>query len=522
MGSIRPAPGWRWSTPDHISRTVTVRAAVSGAIAAAAGLTATYRLVPSLAWGLCVMAAIALFGLASGYPLGTLQKRPSVLTWLASTALLVAAALSAATGGVRSVNLVIDLTVFSVSATLFRPPLSMFAALANGLIIALPGLWAGHHPMDGRATIALLGASLAIAYYSPVAYEGVIAGLRNQQRLEAAAAIGRAMTALDLGRILPDIAAETGRLLGAGEVVITAAQPDAPAEQARWTDGRQTAPITEAEVQAGGARAAQEGATLMLRPAARDWRAVPPGGLLPTDAVGLALPYGAQEKPAGTITIAASAHAYLPTWALAAVRDIADATALGVRAAILHAESQRQALMDPITHLYNARYLGLRLQEEVARADRRRDPLSLLFLDSDSLKIINDRYGHQHGDRLVRGLAQMILQNIRTEDVPVRYAGGDEFIVILPNTHWHEAAEIADRLRNAARHLPVGPRGEPLGTVSIGVATYPVHAMGADELVDRADQAMYAAKSAGKDCVAVYGQGTQAPAQTPNEPFLAP
>jgi diguanylate cyclase (GGDEF)-like protein len=520
MARVQALPGNGDARQEAGAHALLLQATVGSGIAAAAGLAATCGRLPAPAWGAAAVAAAALVSLGVSRPLRAL-RRLSPLPTLAVTAVAVLAGLAAASGGLASPALPADVAAFAIAATLCPPPLPLWLGLADLALLAAPWPRPGVAPPEvWRLAVGLLGALAALVWYGPVARSGLAARQQQEGRVRAVAAIARAFATLDLEQILPLIAAELGRLTGACRALVLvraapgtgtyggpADNPEPGELQAAWSDREDPEPATPADLGEPCRRAAEEAAPLARGPDGA-WRPVADGPLPPgTSAV--AVPLGREDAVLGAVAVAAAPGRRLPRWALDALRELAEYAALGVQAAQLHEDSRRQAMLDPITHLYNARYLRIRLEEELARARRRREPLSLLFLDSDSLKTVNDRYGHPHGDRLVRALAQMIRQHVRAEDIPVRYAGGDEFVVILPNTDWPEAAAIAERLCRQARKLPVGPRGEPIGTVSVGVATYPTHARSAAELVERADQAMYVAKAAGKDCVAVYGEGVQ-------------
>ena len=494
----------------RIPRTILARAAATGLIVGLAGLIGTYRLMPLWPWIGSAAGGAAVLSLALRHPL---RRSASLvgLAWLATGALVLSLAATLATGDLHSVNLPVDLLTFTVAAALYPPRLPVGLGALNALLLALPAVLAGRLGTDWRSMVEVGGAFVAAGFYGPVAHIAITRDLRRHRRLEASVEIGRALATLDLEAILPVVAAQVGRFLDALEVcvLVTAAGP--AERRAGWTAPDAGAPRGDDDLAGVARRAVAERAPLVAgagrRPALApgDWRPDSTLGARLPAVRGLAVLITQGEQILGAIAVAAGPGQALLPGEADALQELAGYAALGVRAALLHEESRRQALIDPITRLYNARYLSVRLEEEVSRARRHRQPLSLLFLDSDSLKMVNDRFGHASGDRLVRSLAQAISRQVRTEDIPVRYAGGDEFIVILPDTDWPEAVELAERLRHHTRALPVGPHGEVAGTVSVGIATFPIHAATAEELIARADQAMYAAKAAGKDCVAVYG-----------------
>lgn len=158
---------------------------------------------------------------------------------------------------------------------------------------------------------------------------------------------------------------------------------------------------------------------------------------------------------------------------------------------------------DGLTGLYNQRYLtenGPRLLEQ---ARDRGVELSVLMLDSDCLKSVNDEFGHAAGDHFLRELADVMRREVRASDTVVRYAG-DEFIILLPNAGPVEASQIAERIRSAAEHIELGMT-VPLA-VSIGIATFPTHADDSEGLLQAADKALYLSKGAGRNRWTVYNR----------------
>jgi diguanylate cyclase (GGDEF)-like protein len=160
----------------------------------------------------------------------------------------------------------------------------------------------------------------------------------------------------------------------------------------------------------------------------------------------------------------------------------------------------KKAMIDGLTGLWNRGYLNERLTEEVASARRHKRQLSLIMIDADHFKSINDVYGHGFGDIALRGIASVVQDCCRTEDVACRY-GGEEFAIILRDTDALAARVVAERIRTAVAASPF-TRGaiSVNATVSIGVAEWsPI----AEDMVERADQALYAAKQAGRNRVTI-------------------
>jgi diguanylate cyclase (GGDEF)-like protein len=170
-------------------------------------------------------------------------------------------------------------------------------------------------------------------------------------------------------------------------------------------------------------------------------------------------------------------------------------------AAIRFSRAEVEAITDGLTGLYNHRYLHERLEEELKRAQRRKSALSLLFCDCDHFKIYNDTYGHKAGDAALTRIARIIESRSRRVDLAARY-GGEEFVLVLIDTGTAAALLVAERIRAEVEAAGV-KGGQPL-TISIGVAGYPESAAARDELLDKADWAMYAAKGAGRNRVLAF------------------
>lgn len=164
------------------------------------------------------------------------------------------------------------------------------------------------------------------------------------------------------------------------------------------------------------------------------------------------------------------------------------------------------AITDELTGLFNFRYLHTRLHEEFKRAERYRDPLACAMIDIDEFKSINDTHGHDAGDAVLAEVARRVREVVREIDVVTRY-GGDELLLMLPNTHFSGAITVAHRLWASIRDQPVSlPSGATVrSTVSVGVALYPSRDIGSkQELLRAADQALYQAKRDGRDRICVF------------------
>lgn len=180
------------------------------------------------------------------------------------------------------------------------------------------------------------------------------------------------------------------------------------------------------------------------------------------------------------------------------VQTASDQLAVAISHARLFRQVQTQAMTDALTGLYNHRYFQERLEREVKLADRNNENVSLILLDLDHLKRINDTLGHRTGDSALRHVACIMQTTVREVDICARY-GGEEFVIVLPQCGREDAISVAERLREAIASSPVERIGQV--TASIGVATYPLSAKSKEGLVEMADRAMYLAKAAGRNRV---------------------
>ncbi|MEK6759869.1 MAG: diguanylate cyclase [Deltaproteobacteria bacterium] len=169
-------------------------------------------------------------------------------------------------------------------------------------------------------------------------------------------------------------------------------------------------------------------------------------------------------------------------------------------------ELKMLSMTDPLTGLFNRRYFHERLFEEMERVKRHGESFTVFMMDIDNFKLTNDRYGHMAGDEILKCVARTIRDAVRSMDVVARY-GGEEFAVILPHTGKKGAFVIAERIRRNVGEARVGVGdGFECITISLGVAEYPNDAANIDDLIDKADKAMYLAKKMGKNRVVVHEQ----------------
>lgn len=172
----------------------------------------------------------------------------------------------------------------------------------------------------------------------------------------------------------------------------------------------------------------------------------------------------------------------------------------------LQKELREQALHDPLTDLYNRRYLKETLERELKRVKREKIPLSVIIIDIDNFKKINDTYGHQVGDEFLKKIADMISSNTRGSDIACRY-GGEEYLLVMPGTSVKSAASRAEQLRLECAKIQIPYKNKKLSvTLSFGVASFPDHSQEAEDIVIKADKALYKSKRSGRNCITTWDE----------------
>jgi diguanylate cyclase (GGDEF)-like protein len=224
----------------------------------------------------------------------------------------------------------------------------------------------------------------------------------------------------------------------------------------------------------------------------------------------LMLPLVAKGRSVGLVELYSKTRLELVDPALAVARSMANEAAMALDNATLYEQARELADRDPLTGFFNHRFFHERLGEEILRSSRTHRPVSLLMLDLDEFKLINDTLGHQVGDRVLTWVAEIIRSTLRASDMPARY-GGDEFAVILPDADPPAAQSVAERILEAFRDRAFQPEGRgpvPIG-VSIGAATYPTDGLAATALIAAADTALYGVKHQGGHGLRVAASGQQ-------------
>jgi len=179
--------------------------------------------------------------------------------------------------------------------------------------------------------------------------------------------------------------------------------------------------------------------------------------------------------------------------------------ALALRRVKLYQEIEKIAITDALTEVYTRRYILERLKEELGRSKAHKINISFLMLDVDYFKNINDEYGHLTGDQVLREMGEIIRNNIREIDIAGRY-GGEEFCVVLPDTDREGSYYAAERIRQATEIALIKAYDAVVNvTLSVGTATFPEDGIKVDEIIDKADWALYRAKKQGRNRVCSFG-----------------
>jgi diguanylate cyclase (GGDEF)-like protein len=214
------------------------------------------------------------------------------------------------------------------------------------------------------------------------------------------------------------------------------------------------------------------------------------------------MPLISQGKSMGVVHFQSNGKREMQDTLLLLANMFAEQVGLSIANLRLRKALRDQSIRDPLTGLFNRRYLEETLEREVRRAVRASQPLSVIMLDLDHFKKFNDTYGHEAGDMVLRETAASLTRSVRAEDIVCRY-GGEEFVIILPTADLDSAHLRAERIRSSCRGLTVVYQGRSVGiiTASLGVAALPMHGSTPGQLLDAADAALYRAKEEGRDRV---------------------
>jgi diguanylate cyclase (GGDEF)-like protein len=398
-----------------------------------------------------------------------------------------------------------------------RAGLARFVALSTGVVAALVLIGSAAFVVGGGDAVRLVAVGALLVATGGAACSLVYRGERRRHRagLQALIELGRELENVRAGDDLTVMFAQYGRTrLGFERVVVLTRTADS------WEGAISTAPdIVSATgpVQIGplAERIWRTGAPKVVRSLAGDSVL---DELLPAAHNIVVGPLVADGKPVGVVLAewGRGRRTRIPAVTVETLVQSASQTAVALRNAALLAEVESLATRDGLTRLANRRLFEETLNREMARSYRRSTPLSLVVLDVDHFKDVNDSAGHQTGDAVLREIGRTLVRNTKASDLAARY-GGDEFVVLLPECSGADALRVAERLRAAvARHVTAVPV-----TVSGGVGEMPGNAGDGERLVAAADAALYAAKRDGRNR-SVRSDRVAEPGEVPPHPSLLP
>lgn len=353
---------------------------------------------------------------------------------------------------------------------------------------------------DTKRLLALMGGEIGVAMERAQLFQKA---QQRAQELESLASVAREMAStLDFQEVLNRTLAIMCRQVGAEHGFICLLDE----AEGKLTAGAFWGPLDEMTAKLRDRRwnmgegvvgwAASNQQAILCDNIAKDQRVK--GSLAPSRGYGsiIAVPVKVKGNLLGVVSAVSPRLSAFNSTHLRLLSAYAAEASIALENALLHEEAKRQASTDDLTKLSNRRCFYLRLEDELKRARRYGHPLSLLFLDVDDLKTINDRYGHQQGDQLLQHMARQLAKVLRSSDEAARY-GGDEFVILLPETSREEAAVVAERLLAEAVPCPLISGGDVTWRMSIGVAWAPVEGSYDVDLLRLADEAVYRAKEQG-------------------------
>jgi diguanylate cyclase (GGDEF)-like protein len=216
------------------------------------------------------------------------------------------------------------------------------------------------------------------------------------------------------------------------------------------------------------------------------------------------LPLAALGETLGILHISTEASAELSASRLAMIQQAGEYAALRLANLRLREKLHDQSIRDPLTGLYNRRFLEATLEQELHRSGRHHTGLGVIMADIDKFKVFNDSFGHTAGDIVLKEVAALLRRSVRTEDIVCRY-GGEEFLVVLPDTSLENVSERAEQVRDAIAKLDLQHAGHSLGkvTASFGISFSHDGVLTPEILLRYADEALYESKRRGCNCVSL-------------------
>ena len=253
---------------------------------------------------------------------------------------------------------------------------------------------------------------------------------------------------------------------------------------------------------------AATGESLLSGDAEHDPRALHIAGTPFDDESVIGVPLQIEGEPFGVIWIYKFALNAFNNEDLQLAQIFANQVSVALANARLYEHVRCLSETDSLTGLLNSRSLSYITERAIEHAQTTEGNVSLFFIDCDNFKAVNDTFGHPVGDKFLRFFANVLLEGVREGDSVVRYAG-DEFVILLPNTHMKAATRIAERLLETTRQRHMDNNPALQTSISVGLATYPEHAETAEELIKRADEALYMSKRNGKNQFTVFSSAPE-------------
>ena len=360
-------------------------------------------------------------------------------------------------------------------------------------------------PVDVEVMLSAIDQALTVERLRRERAEALAALEQRVKQLEILETIGRTLTSsLEMNQVLNRVLAAALGMTGAdgGRLFLfDERSAQLKLRNARGPAGTATLMPSDAVDDPLAAQVVRTNQPFVYRPAANG---VNPAGVPPHPA--LYVPLHLRENVLGALSVDTRVSQKAFTQAhIGPLSTLADYAAIAVHNARLFAEVQVAAITDELTALFNRRHLMALAEQEYQRSRRFGRPLSVLMLDIDNFKQVNDTYGHATGDQVISEVARRLKAGVRTIDIPGRY-GGEEFVLFLPETALPGAGLLGNRLRQGMANTPIPTVAGALTiTMSIGVATTSPDLPDVATLVANADSAMYAAKQAGRNRVAAFG-----------------
>lgn len=371
---------------------------------------------------------------------------------------------------------------------------------AVGLLIAVTWLAYGQYRLrkTAEAELALLRKQMRLVEESN---QGLHERIRELSALhQTAAMIGSTLNLREILNLIIDLSSKVLRF-SAGFVIIPSEEGAHP--QLEVFGGGAASDLLDGSLcREMAIEVAAKGYPRLVRPLAR----VLKGETLPLDSPGedslYLVPLMVQGQAQGVMGLTCCSDSLEEMEGI--LNIFVSQAAIAISNARLYQKVEYMAITDGLTGLFNHRHFHDVLEQEVYRSEKLQRPVSVMIIDVDDFKAINDRFGHLAGDQVLRELADVIRGGLRSSDLVARY-GGEEFGVILPGADERSAREVAEKLRHRVAQRSFDVAGHQLGvTLSVGVASYPVTARNKDELIRCADQAAYYAKESGKNQVCSF------------------